>query len=111
MAKDLMEDVSYFGTMMVYKGDADGMVSGAAQLSTLYCQLYNLLKLNQIVVLFLRVFMCLEDRVSVFDCAINPNPTAEQLAEIAISSADSSLAFGIEPIAMLSYSSGASGRR
>jgi phosphate acetyltransferase len=42
-------------------------------------------------------FMCLEDRVSVFDCAINPNPTAEQLAEIAISSADSSLAFGIEP--------------
>jgi phosphate acetyltransferase len=52
--------------------------------------------------------MCLEDRVSVFNCAINPNPTAEQLAEIAISSADSSLAFGIEPkIAMLSYSSGA----
>jgi phosphate acetyltransferase len=56
--------------------------------------------------------MCLEDRVSVFgDCAINPNPTAEQLAEIAISSAESSSAFGIEPkIAMLSYSSGASGK-
>ena len=55
--------------------------------------------------------MCLDDRVSVFgDCAINPNPTAEQLAEIAISSAKSSLAFGIEPkIAMLSYSSGTSG--
>jgi phosphate acetyltransferase len=57
-------------------------------------------------------FMCLEDRVSVFgDCAINPNPTAEQLAEIAISSAATSRAFGIEPkIAMLSYSSGVSGK-
>jgi len=57
-------------------------------------------------------FMCLDDRVSVFgDCAINPNPTAEQLAEIAISSADSSSAFGIEPkVAMLSYSSGSSGQ-
>jgi len=57
-------------------------------------------------------FMCLDDRVSVFgDCAINPNPTAEQLAEIAISSADSSAAFGIEPkVAMLSYSSGSSGK-
>ena len=56
--------------------------------------------------------MCLDDRVSVFgDCAINPNPNAEQLAEIAISSAESSIAFGIEPrIAMLSYSSGASGK-
>jgi phosphate acetyltransferase len=55
--------------------------------------------------------MCLEDRVSVYgDCAINPNPTAEQLAEIAISSAESSLAFDITPkIAMLSYSSGTSG--
>ena len=55
--------------------------------------------------------MCLEDRVCVFgDCAVNPNPTAEQLAEIAISSAESSIAFGIEPlIAMLSYSSGTSG--
>ncbi|MEE3225877.1 MAG: phosphate acyltransferase, partial [Bacteroidota bacterium] len=57
-------------------------------------------------------FMCLEDRVSVFgDCAINPNPSATELAEIAISSAESSLAFGIEPkIAMLSYSSGTSGK-
>ena len=56
--------------------------------------------------------MCLEDRVSVFgDCAINPNPTSEELAEIAIASADSSIAFGIEPkIAMLSYSSGSSGK-
>jgi phosphate acetyltransferase len=57
-------------------------------------------------------FMCLPDRVSVFgDCAVNPNPNAEELAEIAIASADTSLAFGVEPrIAMLSYSSGSSGQ-
>ena len=57
-------------------------------------------------------FMCLDDRVSVFgDCAINPNPNAAELAEIAISSAESSMNFGIEPrIAMLSYSSGSSGK-
>ena len=114
MAKDLMEDVSYFGTMMVYKGDADGMVSGAAhttQHTILPALQFIKTKPNSSVVSSI-FFMCLEDRVSVFgDCAINPNPTAEQLAEIAISSADSSAAFGIEPkIAMLSYSSGASGK-
>ena len=114
MAKDLMEDVSYFGTMMVYKGDADGMVSGAAhttQHTILPALQFIKTKPNSTVVSSV-FFMCLEDRVSVFgDCAINPNPTAEQLAEIAISSADSSAAFGIEPkIAMLSYSSGASGK-
>ncbi len=114
MAKDLMEDVSYFGTMMVYKGDADGMVSGAAhttQHTILPALQFIKTKPNSSVVSSV-FFMCLEDRVSVFgDCAINPNPTAEQLAEIAISSADSSMAFGIEPkIAMLSYSSGASGK-
>ena len=114
MAKDLMEDVSYFGTMMVYKGHADGMVSGAAhttQHTILPALQFIKTKPNSSVVSSI-FFMCLEDRVSVFgDCAINPNPTAEQLAEIAISSADSSLAFGIEPkIAMLSYSSGASGK-
>jgi phosphate acetyltransferase len=114
MAKDLMEDVSYFGTMMVYKGHADGMVSGAAhttQHTILPALQFIKTKPNSSVVSSV-FFMCLEDRVSVFgDCAINPNPTAEQLAEIAISSADSSLAFGIEPkIAMLSYSSGFSGK-
>ncbi len=114
MAKDLMEDVSYFGTMMVYKGHADGMVSGAAhttQHTILPALQFIKTKPNSSVVSSV-FFMCLEDRVSVFgDCAINPNPTAEQLAEIAISSADSSLAFGIEPkIAMLSYSSGSSGK-
>ncbi|HEU4789858.1 MAG TPA: phosphate acetyltransferase [Flavobacterium sp.] len=114
MARDLMEDVSYFGTMMVYKGHADGMVSGAAhttQHTILPALQFIKTKPNSSVVSSV-FFMCLEDRVSVFgDCAINPNPTAEQLAEIAISSADSSISFGIEPkIAMLSYSSGTSGK-
>ena len=114
IARDLMEDGSYFGTMMVYKGDADGMVSGAAhttQHTILPALQFIKTKPNSSVVSSI-FFMCLEDRVSIFgDCAINPNPTAEQLAEIAISSAESSLAFGIEPkIAMLSYSSGSSGK-
>lgn len=114
MAKDLMEDGSYFGTMMVYKGHADGMVSGAAHTTqhTILPALQFIKTKPDSCIVSSIFFMCLEDRVSVFgDCAINPNPTAEQLAEIAISSADSSLAFGIEPkIAMLSYSSGASGK-
>ncbi|MBA4276031.1 phosphate acetyltransferase [Flavobacterium sp.] len=114
IARDLMEDGSYFGTMMVYKGHADGMVSGAAhttQHTILPALQFIKTKPNSSVVSSI-FFMCLEDRVSIFgDCAINPNPTAEQLAEIAISSAESSLAFGIEPkIAMLSYSSGSSGK-
>lgn len=114
IAKDLMEDGSYYGTMMVYKGHADGMVSGAAhttQHTILPALQFIKTKPNSSVVSSI-FFMCLEDRVSIFgDCAINPNPTAEQLAEIAISSADSSLAFGIEPkVAMLSYSSGSSGK-
>ncbi|RUA10484.1 MAG: phosphate acetyltransferase [Flavobacteriia bacterium] len=114
MAKDLMMDVSYFGTMMVYKGDADGMVSGAAHTTqhTIRPALQFIKTKPGVSVVSSIFFMCLEDRVSVFgDCAINPNPNASQLAEIAISSADSSKAFGIEPkIAMLSYSSGASGK-
>lgn len=113
MAKDLMEDVSYFGTMMVYHGHADGMVSGAIHTTqhTIRPAL-QLIKTKPEASLVSSVFfMCLEDRVSVYgDCAINPNPTAEQLAEIAISSAESSQAFDIAPkIAMLSYSSGTSG--
>lgn len=114
VARDLMEDGAYFGTMMVYKGHADGMVSGAAhttQHTILPALQFIKTKPNCSIVSSI-FFMCLEDRVSIFgDCAINPNPTAEQLAEIAISSAESSLAFGIEPkIAMLSYSSGSSGK-
>jgi len=100
--------------MMVYKGDADGMVSGAVNTTqhTIRPALQFIKTKPNVSVVSSVFFMCLEDRVSVFgDCAINPNPTAEQLAEIAISSADSSAAFGIEPkVAMLSYSSGSSGQ-
>ncbi|MBZ9777964.1 phosphate acetyltransferase [Psychroflexus sp. CAK8W] len=114
IAEDLIRDVSYFGTMMVYKGLADGMVSGAAHTTqhTIKPALQFIKMKPDVSVVSSVFFMCLENRVSVFgDCAINPNPNAEQLAEIAISSAESSKAFGIEPrIAMLSYSSGASGK-
>ncbi len=114
MAKDMMVDVSYFGTMMVYKGHADGMVSGAVHTTqhTIRPALQFVKTKPGVSVVSSVFFMCLEDRVSVFgDCAINPNPTAEELAEIAISSANSSQNFGIEPkVAMLSYSSGKSGK-
>ena len=113
MAQDLMEDVSYYGTMMVYKGHADGMVSGAVHTTqhTIRPALQFIKTRPDVSIVSSIFFMCLPNRVTVFgDCAINPNPTAEQLSEIAISSAATSAAFGIEPkIAMLSYSSGASG--
>jgi len=114
MAKDRMCDVSYYGSMMIYKGHADGMVSGAAHTTqhTILPALQFIKTKPGVSVVSSIFFMCLEDRVAVFgDCAINPNPTAEDLAEITISSAESAKAFGIEPkIAMLSYSSGASGK-
>jgi len=113
MAKDLMEDVSYFGTMMVHKGHADGMVSGAIHTTqhTILPALQFIKTRPEVSIVSSVFFMCLPNRVTIFgDCAINPNPSAEQLSEIAISSAATSAAFGIEPkIAMLSYSSGASG--
>ena len=114
LAREYLLDVSYFGTMMVYSGDADGMVSGAIHTTqhTLRPAL-QLIKTRPGYSLVSSVFfMCLEDRVLVYgDCAINPNPNAEQLAEIAISSADTAIAFGIEPkVALLSYSSGTSGK-
>ncbi|TDO22827.1 phosphate acetyltransferase [Pedobacter duraquae] len=113
MARDMMTDVSYFGTMMVYKGHADGMVSGAVHTTqhTIRPALQFIKTKPGVSVVSSVFFMCLPERVAVFgDCAVNPNPSAEELAEIAISSAESSLRFGIEPrIAMLSYSSGSSG--
>jgi phosphate acetyltransferase len=113
MARDLMLDVSYFGTMMVFKGEADGMVSGAAHTTqhTIRPALQFVKTKPGFSTVSSVFFMCLPNRVSVFgDCAVNPNPTSEQLAEIAISSADTSRMFGIDPkIAMLSYSSGTSG--
>lgn len=114
MAGDMMTDGSYFGTMMVFKGDADGMVSGAINTTqhTIRPALQFVKTKPGVSTVSSIFFMCLPDRVTVFgDCAVNPNPTSEQLAEIAISSAESSIMFGIEPkIAMLSYSSGASGQ-
>ncbi|TWO33390.1 phosphate acetyltransferase [Seonamhaeicola sediminis] len=114
MAQDMIEDVSYFGTMMIHKGHADGMVSGAMHTTqhTLRPALQFIKTKPGVNIVSSVFFMCLEDRVSIFgDCAINPNPNAEQLAEIAISSAKTALDFGIEPkVAMLSYSSGASGK-
>lgn len=114
VARDTMLDVSYFGTMMVYQGHADGMVSGAIHTTqhTIRPALQFVKTKPGIGAVSSVFFMCLENRVSVFgDCAINPNPTAEQLAEIAISSAASAEAFGIKAkIAMLSYSSGSSGK-
>ena len=113
MARDLIQDVSYFGTMMVFKGDADGMVSGAMHTTqhTIRPALQFVKTKPGVNTVSSVFFMCLPNRVSVFgDCAVNPNPTPEQLADIAISSAETSKMFGIEPkVAMLSYSSGSSG--
>jgi phosphate acetyltransferase len=113
MARDLMLDVSYFGTMMVYKGHADGMVSGAVHTTqhTIRPALQFVKTKPGNSTVSSVFFMCLPNRVSVFgDCAVVPNPTSEQLADIAISSAESAKMLGIDPkIAMLSYSSGSSG--
>ncbi|WP_043625781.1 phosphate acetyltransferase [Nonomuraea candida] len=109
LARDTVTDVSYFGTLMVHTGMADGMVSGAAHTTAHTIRpAFEILRLGLVSSVF---FMCLADRVLVYgDCAVNPDPTAEQLADIAISSAHTAARFGVDPkIAMLSYSTGASG--
>lgn len=114
MARDLMNDISYFGTMMVHTGEAHGMVSGANHTTqhTIRPALQFIKTVPGCSTVSSVFFMCLEDRVLVYgDCAVNPNPTAEELAEIAIASAKTAVSFGIEAkVAMLSYSSGDSGK-
>ena len=114
MAFDLMADVSYFGTMMVHFGEADGMVSGSAHTTqhTIRPALEIIKTRPGCSIVSSVFFICLADRVMVFgDCAVNPDPDSEQLADIAISSAETAIQFGIQPfIAMLSYSTGESGK-
>jgi len=112
-ARDIMDDPNYYGTMMIYKGHADGMVSGAIHTTadTIRPAFQFIKTTPGCSIVSSVLLMCLEDRVLAYgDCAVNPDPTAAELAEIALSSAHTAELFGIIPrVAMLSYSSGRSG--
>ena len=114
LALETVADVTYFATLMVATGEADGMVSGAAHTTgDTIRPAFEIIKARPGVSVVSSVFlMCLADRVLVYgDCAVNPKPDEDQLADIAISSADTAFSFGIEPrVAMLSYSTGESGK-
>jgi len=112
-AADAMIHINYFATMMVELGYADGMVSGAIHSTgdTIRPALQIIKTTKDVKVVSSVFFMCLETKVLVYgDCAINQDPNAETLADIALASASTAMAFSIEPkVAMLSYSTGESG--